>query len=58
VLDNPTKYGFRNGTSRGDSKKCVWQDILHPTTAMHMVIAADVAKFLTHEEEKSAEHKE
>ena len=53
VLDNPAKYGFENGTSRGDSKKCVWQDILHPTTAMHKVIATDVAKFLTYEEQRS-----
>ena len=54
VLNNPTKYGFINGTSTGDSKKCVWEDMLHPTTAMHEVIAADVAKFLTDEERKSA----
>jgi phospholipase/lecithinase/hemolysin len=54
VLDNPTKYGFKNGTSMGDSKENVWQDILHPTSAMHKVIAADVAKFLTNEEKKSA----
>ena len=53
MLDNPKKYGFRNGTSTGDSKECVWQDILHPTSAMHKVIAADVAKFLTDEEKKS-----
>ena len=37
----------------GDEEKCVWQDMLHPTCAMHRVIAADVARFLTDEESQS-----
>lgn len=50
VLDNPTKYGFKDAISKGDSNECIWQDLLHPTTAMHKVLAADVAKFLTRNE--------
>ena len=52
VLDSPTKFGFRDGTSFDDSEKCVWEDMLHPTSAMHKVITADVAKFLTKEDKK------
>ena len=58
VLDNPTQYGFHDGTSTGDPDKCVWQDILHPTTAMHKFIAADVARFLTAEGGSIQEEKE
>jgi phospholipase/lecithinase/hemolysin len=46
VLDHPTEYGFINGSTYGKDS-CVWYDILHPTSQMHKVIAADVAKFLT-----------
>lgn len=55
VLDNPAKYGFKDAISYGDPEKCVWSDILHPTSAMHKVIAADVARFLTVEEGKSVQ---
>jgi len=54
VLNNPQKFGFKDGTSFDDSEKCVWQDILHPTSAMHKVIAADVAKFLTNADRKAS----
>jgi lysophospholipase L1-like esterase len=47
VLDNPQEYGFQDAYSSGDSDKYIWKDQLHPTSAMHKVIAADVAKFLT-----------
>jgi hypothetical protein len=57
VLDNPTKYGFRNGTSY-DGEDCVWLDILHPTSAMHKVIAADVARFLSVEGGENFQAKE
>jgi len=47
ALDNPKKYGFKNGISQGDSRECIWRDSLHPTMAMHKVVAADVIRFLT-----------
>src|ERR1700738_1019688 len=47
VLDNPTKYEFKDGVSVGNSIDCVWEDWFHPTSAMHMIIAEDMAKFLT-----------
>lgn len=47
VLDNPEEYGFQDAYSNGRSDKYIWMDYLHPTSAMHKVIAADVAKFLT-----------
>ena len=53
VLDNPTQYGFNDGTSSGDPEKSVWQDTFHPTTAMHKFIAADVYRFLTAKEQES-----
>lgn len=51
VLDNPIEYGFKDSISAGDSEDCIWFDYLHPTSAMHKILAADVAKFLTVEEE-------
>jgi phospholipase/lecithinase/hemolysin len=47
VLDNPEEYGFQDAYSYGGSDKYIWRDQLHPTSAMHKIIAADVAKFLT-----------
>jgi phospholipase/lecithinase/hemolysin len=58
VLDNPKEYGFKDAISTGNSDQCVWRDLIHPTTAMHKVIAADIAKFLIGEEEKSEEKPE
>jgi phospholipase/lecithinase/hemolysin len=55
VLDDPAQYGFKAATTCGNSDECIWRDILHPTTAMHKVIAADVAKFLTKGEDTSPE---
>jgi phospholipase/lecithinase/hemolysin len=57
VLDHPTKYGFRNASSYG-GEDCVWLDILHPTSAMHKVIAADVARFLSVEGGENFQAKE
>jgi phospholipase/lecithinase/hemolysin len=48
VLDKPDEYGFKDAFSIGDSDdKCIWKDELHPTSAMHKVLAADIAEFLT-----------
>jgi len=55
VLDNPAQYGFTDAASYGDSDEFIWADMLHPTTAMHKVIAADFAKFLANEEVDSQE---
>jgi hypothetical protein len=46
VLDDPKKYGFKDAVS-DCSDDGVWLDYLHPTSAMHKVLAADVVKFLT-----------
>jgi len=45
VLDEPTSYGF----SSDDIDKeggAIWHDHLHPTSAMHDLIARDIASFL------------
>ena len=55
VLDDPVKYGFKDAISAGDSDEYIWRDILHPTSAMHKVIAADFAKFLAKGEDKTQE---
>ena len=55
VLDNPVKYGFEDAISTGDSDEYIWSDFLHPTTAMHKVIAADFAKFLANGEDDTQE---
>jgi phospholipase/lecithinase/hemolysin len=53
VLDNPAKYGFKDGVSCNMfADDYVWFDSLHPTSAMHNVIAADLAQFLISEGEK------
>jgi phospholipase/lecithinase/hemolysin len=46
VLDNPKKYGFKDAGSQCPTDECIWNDDLHPTSAMHKVIAADLEKFL------------
>jgi phospholipase/lecithinase/hemolysin len=65
VLDDPKKYGFKDSTSKfmlsdAEEESCIWYDDLHPTSAMHKILAADLARFLTEEEfpersEKGAE---
>lgn len=40
VLDSPTSYGFET-EGRG-----IWIDHIHPTTAMHKVIAENLRRFL------------
>ena len=55
ALDDPKKYGFKDCTSKfmlsdAEEESCIWYDDLHPTSAMHKILAADLAKFLTEEE--------
>ena len=52
VLDDPEKYGFKDSTSKfmlsdAEEESCIWYDDLHPTSAIHKILAADLAKFLT-----------
>jgi phospholipase/lecithinase/hemolysin len=46
VLDNPKAYGFKDASSMCPTKECIWNDDLHPTSAMHRLIAADLERFL------------
>lgn len=62
VLDDPKKYGFKDNTtmfirSMAEMEECIWYDELHPTTGMHKIVAAELAKFLTEEapKDKTAE---
>ena len=55
VLDDPKKYGFKDSTSKfmlsdAEEEDCIWYDGFHPTSGMHKILAADLAKFLTEEE--------
>ena len=45
VLDDPELHGF---TPEDVSKKggAIWRDDLHPTSAMHAIIANDMAQLL------------
>ncbi|KAF8625822.1 hypothetical protein AX15_005202 [Amanita polypyramis BW_CC] len=45
ILDEPGKYGFEAADlrKRGGS---IWVDHLHPSSAVHRVVAADIAAFL------------
>ena len=46
VLDDPEKYGFKDNFSKCHAKECIWDDDLHPTFAMHEVVARDLARVL------------
>jgi phospholipase/lecithinase/hemolysin len=46
VLDNPTKYGFKDGFSECQDDDCLWNDDLHPAFGMHKILAADLTTFL------------
>ncbi|KAL4959270.1 SGNH/GDSL hydrolase family protein [Aspergillus stella-maris] len=46
ILDHPKSYGFEDSTSMGNGKKHIWWDDLHPTSALHKLLARDVAGFL------------
>ena len=45
VLDNPESYGFTTDDV-GKKGGAIWCDDLHPTSAMHDIIANDIARFL------------
>ena len=45
VLDDPTKFGFKDSTDWGD-ENCVWDDALHPTSKMHHIIAEEFVKVI------------
>lgn len=56
VLDNPTKYGFKDSISSGEGKHYIWLDHLHPNYPLQRILAADLARFLTNiESETTAE---
>jgi len=45
VLDDPVAHGFKTGDTRRKGGG-IWVDQLHPTSAMHEVVAQDMAIFL------------
>ena len=46
VLNEPGKWGFKDNLSKCHDWDCIWDDDLHPTFAMHKVVAKDLAAFL------------
>ncbi|KAG9030924.1 hypothetical protein FS837_003155, partial [Tulasnella sp. UAMH 9824] len=48
MLTDPTKYGFSEKAGRGFDQEMYW-DAIHPTTAVHRIVAKAVADFLTGE---------
>ena len=49
VLNEPGKWGFKDNLSKCHDWDCIWDDDLHPTFAMHKVVAKDLAAFLSSE---------
>lgn len=45
VLDHPTDFGFKDATDHGEPD-CVWEDMLHPTSKMHRIIATEFVRVL------------
>jgi phospholipase/lecithinase/hemolysin len=45
VLDDPESHGFTL-PDIGKKGGAIWRDDLHPTSAMHDIIAKDIAQFL------------
>jgi phospholipase/lecithinase/hemolysin len=45
ILDDPTAHGFETSdpTTSGGG---IWFDALHPTSAVHKILAEDIGKFL------------
>ncbi|KAL4914580.1 hypothetical protein BDW62DRAFT_190142 [Aspergillus aurantiobrunneus] len=44
LLDHPREYGFLDATCIGEG--CVWWNSFHPMSALHRLLAADVARYL------------
>ena len=47
VIEEPRKYGFEDPMAKCRKPECIWSDGFHITTAMHKVIAEDLAGFLS-----------
>ncbi|PYI23166.1 hypothetical protein BO99DRAFT_419534 [Aspergillus violaceofuscus CBS 115571] len=45
VLDDPKRYGFRDGTCM-DEERCVWWDDFHPRSEFHFVLARQLEGLL------------
>lgn len=45
VLDDPQRYGFRDGTCVGE-EGCVWWDDFHPRSEFHFVLARQLEGLL------------
>lgn len=46
MLDNPRKYDFIDADQMCITEQCMWTDKIHPSSPVHKVLAADLAKFL------------
>jgi len=57
VLADPTSHGFgdADGEAGAAADGEVWVDFIHPTSAMHRIIAEEVARFLTGREDVERE---
>jgi phospholipase/lecithinase/hemolysin len=47
VIEEPKKYGFEDPMAKCRRRECIWSDGFHITTAMHKVVAEDLAGFLS-----------
>ncbi len=45
VLDRPEDYGWNSAQTQCRAGK-MWVDHLHPTTAMHKIVASDFVEFM------------
>jgi phospholipase/lecithinase/hemolysin len=47
VIEEPKSYGFDDPMAKCRRPECIWSDGFHITTAMHRVVAEDLAGVLT-----------
>jgi phospholipase/lecithinase/hemolysin len=46
MLDNPSKFGFKDAISSCRTAECVWKDQVHPTFAAQRILAEHFAAYL------------
>lgn len=46
ILDNPESFGFRDAITECVEQDCFWADFLHPTSAVHWILAGEISAYL------------
>ena len=46
ALDDPKGFGFVDSISKCDTGECIWTDGIYPSSAMHKLLAKNLADFL------------